>query len=128
MKKLLIISLLLGIGLFFYINSITAIYARQQAQVICLWINAKTDAKPAVGPSAYGHLVGLKEQSGGNCTCEVVEPNRFFSESNVKTVLISVEQEEKIRLNYTLSYGGRSFIQPIYFHHQTNFEHQHKHD
>jgi hypothetical protein len=128
MKKILIITLLLGVGLFFYINSITAIYARQQAPIICAWLNTATEAKPAVGPSAYGHLVWLKEQSGGNCACEVVKPNRSFSESNVTTVLISVDEEEKIRLNYTLSYGGRSFMRPIYFHHQTNFEHQHNYD
>ncbi len=128
MKKTLIISGLIILGIFLYINSITIIYVHRQANSICLWINKGEGVYPAVGPDAYEHLTWLKEESKGNYHCEVVEPNRDFYDSDVKTILIKENGIEKIRLNYTLSFGGRSFMQPIYFHHQTSFEHDHNYD
>ena len=128
MKKLLIILSIIILGIFLYVNFITNIYAHRQAKLICLWINEGKGSKPAVGPGAYEHLTWLKEESKGKYQCEVVEPNMDFYESDVKTILVTENGVEKIRLNYTLSYGGRSFMQPIYFQHQTNFEHDHSYE
>ncbi len=125
MKKQLIILSVIILVIFLYINFITTIYVHRQSKFICLWINEGEVSKPAVGRGAYEHLTWLKEESKGKYQCEVVEPNRDFYESNVKTILISENRIEKIRLNYTLSYGGRSFMQPVYFHHQTSFDHDH---
>lgn len=125
MKKLLILSAVIITGIFLYINFITTIYTHQQAKSIALWINKGEGNNPAIGPQAYEHLTWLKEASQGNYNCEVVAANRDFHQSSVKTILISENGIDKIRLNYMLSYGGRSFMQPVYFHHQTEFEHDH---
>lgn len=125
MKKLIILLLVVVAGIFLYTQSITTIYAHIQAKSICGWINKEKGSRPAVGPSAYEHLQWLKKERRENCHCEVTEPNRDFNSSYVKTIVISENGMDKIRLNYTFSWGGRSFMQPIYFHHQTDFEHEH---
>lgn len=119
--------LLLGtlLVLLLYLNFITSIYVHFQAKSICLWINEGKGEDPAVGPSAFEHLTWLREQGIRNCLCEVVEPNRDFYESDVKTILVSKSGNEKIRLNYTLSFSGRNFMQPFYFQHQTESNHVH---
>jgi hypothetical protein len=121
MKKIALTILCLIAVIYLYINFSTTIYVHRQAKSICLWINKKQiTAKPAVGPSAMEHLVWLKDASTGNYQCTVTEPNMEFGNPYVCTILISENGEEKIRLNYKLRY------KPIYFHHQTNFQHEHK--
>jgi hypothetical protein len=125
MKKVLIILGSITLLIFLYTQVILSIYVHLQSKSICNWLNDKEENKPAVGPQGYEHLKWIKEKSSAECQCKVVEPNRDFYESDVKTILITENGIEKIRLNYTLSYGGRSFMQPKYFHHQTDIPHEH---
>lgn len=125
MKKLLIISGAIILLILIYTQVILSIYVHLQAKSICTWINKDEGPKPAVGPQAYEHLKWIKAENAGDCQCEVVEPNRDFFEDDDITILITKNSVEKIRLNYTFSSGVKNFMKPHYFHHQTNFEHEH---
>lgn len=122
MKIRYFIGLLFMVALLLYVFFIVNLYAHRQAKCICLWLNEGQGPKPAVGPSAYERLTWLREEGSGNYRCTVVEPNRDFVVSGVKTVLITEDNIEIIRLNYTLCRGGRNFMQPIYFQYQTDFD------
>ena len=56
---------------------------------------------------------------------DMVTYSRDFFEDDAITILITKNSVEKIRLNYTFSSGVKNFMKPHYFHHQTNFEHEH---
>ena len=115
----MIILPLFILGIFLSYHLIFTIYVYQQAKSICLWINNEKSNSPAVGPGAYEHLTWLKQKSKGNYDYKIVEPT-YHGHSPIRTILISENGLEKIRLNYTMN-----FILPTYFHHQTNFEHDH---
>ena len=105
-----------------YLKFILVIYVNVQANSLSDWLNNSEGSKPKVGPQASEHLDWLKKESAGFYNCVLVEPNYDFPNNNVKTILISKDGIEKMRLNYQLSNGI-----PTYFHHQTNFEHSHSH-
>jgi hypothetical protein len=125
MKRILIILGSIALLIFIYTQISLSIYVRLQAKSICNWLNGNEENKPAVGPQAYEHLKWIKEKGSVECQCEVVEPNRDFFEDDVKTILITGHGVEQIRLNYTFSSGIRNFMKPHYFHHQTDFPHEH---
>ncbi|WP_020402247.1 hypothetical protein [Gracilimonas tropica] len=122
MKKAFLIIVALVLASFLYVNFITNVYAHFQAQSICEWLNEKKEGKPAVGPQAFEHLTWLRKSSVGEYECMVVEPYQDFYSDRVSSILISENDIDKIYLSYELRY----FLQPTYFHHQTNFKHKHR--
>jgi hypothetical protein len=120
MKKLLLLSTAIITISVLYIHFSAKIYAQQQARAICWWLNKDKGSAPAVGPAASEALLALKARERGACRCQLVAPNRDFGAERVATVNISVQGVERIRLNYALSFGGRSFMRPIYFHYQSD--------
>jgi hypothetical protein len=125
MKRVLIVLGSITLLIVIYTQVSLSIYVQFQSKYICSWLNGNEENKPAVGPQGYEHLEWIKEKSSAECQCEVVEPNRDFFEDDVMSIRITEHGIEKIRLNYSFSSGVKNFMQPHYFHHQTDIPHEH---
>ena len=102
-------------------------FAESQIEPISNWINNKGKEKPEVGPQAMEHLNWLKDEAKETYTCKIVDPNMDFVYEDVVTIAITGDEsgEEVMRLNYSRDWRGKNFFIPFYFHHQSNFKHDH---
>jgi len=100
-------------------------YAKSQLPHVCDYLNNKSDLIPIVGPHAKIHLAIAKSKFS-QFSCELSHQSLSHGMPFTIAMQIRSDVHEIMVLYYGFNFSGiRHFMQPVYYHQESHFEHAH---
>jgi hypothetical protein len=100
-------------------------YAKSQLTSVCDFLNDKTDLIPKVGPQAKIHL-RIAKSKYSQFKCQLSNKSIPYGLPYTIAIDISSNSDKIMSLFYGFNFSGiRHFMQPVYYHQESHFEHDH---
>jgi hypothetical protein len=100
-------------------------YAKSQLSSVCDFLNNRTGLIPRVGPQAKIHLRMAKSKYS-QFRCQISNESIPYGLPFTIAIDIRSDSDEIMVLFYGFNFGGiRHFMQPVYYHQESHFEHDH---
>jgi hypothetical protein len=100
-------------------------YAKKQLPSVCDFLNDKTDLIPRVGPQAKIHLQIAKSKYS-QFRCQLSNKSIPYGLPFTIAIDIRSNSDEIMSLFYGFNFSGiRNFMQPVYYHQESHYEHDH---